>query len=53
MTPQEKLDRLEQKLELVLDAMEQDTTLGDMIYHSTLFEVYMDRREELKKQLQE
>ena len=53
MNAQEKLDKLEHKLELLLKAMENETTIGEMIYHSTLFEVYMERRQELKKQLEQ
>ena len=52
MDAQDKLQRTEEKIKLLLDAIDKEEYIGDTIYYATLLEVYMKRYLELKKELE-
>lgn len=51
MNTQDKLQRIEEKIKLLLDAMDKEQYIADTIYYGTLLEVYIERYLELKKEL--
>lgn len=53
MNAQDKLQRIEEKIKLLLDAMDKEQCISETIYYGTLLEVYMERYLELKKQLEQ
>jgi hypothetical protein len=53
MVRMDKLQRIEEKIKLLLDAIDKEEHISDTIYYGTLLEVYMERYLELKKQLEQ
>lgn len=51
MNIQDKLQRIEEKIKLLLDAIDEEENISETIYYGTLLEVYMERYLELKNQL--
>lgn len=52
MNTEDRLQRIEEKIKLLLDAMDKEQHISETIYYGTLLEVYMERYLELKKQLE-
>ena len=53
MNAQDKLQRIEEKIKLLLNAIDKEEHVSDTIYYGTLLEVYMERYLELKKELEQ
>lgn len=53
MNTEDRLQRIEEKIKLLLDAMDKEQYVTETIYYGTLLEVYMERYLELKKQLEQ
>jgi hypothetical protein len=53
MNKQEKLQKVEQKISSILDEMGKELSVGQIVNQHTLLKIYMERRQELKNQLEQ
>ena len=53
MNKQEQLKKVNSKIASILEQMEDETDVGKLLDLHSMFTLYMDRRQELKKQLEQ
>lgn len=52
MNTQDKLQRIEEKIISLLNEIDREKGISKTMHYSTLLDVYLEKRQELKKQLE-